>query len=173
MSIEVRSQPRRPDMTHLPAEVIEHFASLGAQVGLRKQSADSLGMDYTIGWRPVELDGLPADVAAAVRASFEIKSDHAHRGDCILAVRSLEARDHQREIAEEMRLAQEDDYRWVEGLEQELQQLARSTGRSTGRSILVGNVPHLRDQVIGGEKLAPVVADELRRERRGRQPRIA
>jgi hypothetical protein len=160
-------------MTHLSTELREHFASMNHQISLRKHAPDILGMDFTIGWRPVEVDSLPEEIRLLVRQSFEVRNGHAHRGVCLLAVRSFEAQDYQREQTEEIRRAQEDDVRWAEAVEAEMQQLARSTGRATGRSLLVGNVPFLRDQVLGGEKLAPIVEQELRRERRGRPPRTA
>jgi hypothetical protein len=155
----------------------EHFASEGAQLGLRKHSPDVLGMDYAIGWRPVEVEGLPEEVQAIARASFEVRADgHLYRGDCVLAIRSFAARDEQRQMTEELRASQEDDARWVEGIEEQLQGLAASTGRASGRQLLVGNVPHLTDHVLGGSKLAPLVERELRGAtgpRRGRPHRNA
>ncbi len=164
MDVQVVSQPRRRDLTFLPTEIEEHFAAQGCQLGLRKHSPDVLGMDYTIGWRPVDFETLPDDLQKVAKAAFELKpGGHLHRGDCLLAVRSFEARDAQREMAEEVRASHEDDARWVGSVEDTMQQLARSTGRSTGKQLLVGNVPHLTDHVLGGQKLTPVVEAELRR----------
>lgn len=172
MTVEVIRQTARRDLSFLPETLETQFAAQGAQVGLRKHSPDVLGMDYAIGWRPVEVEALPEEVQAVVRASFEVRGDgHAYRGDCILACRSLEARDEQRRYTEELRAAQEDDRRWAEGLEEEMQHLAASTGHASGRQLLVGNIPHLAEHVLGGVKLAPVVEKELQGEagpRRGR-----
>lgn len=173
MSIEIQRQPRRPDMTALPAELIDHFAAQGCQVGLRKHAPDVLGMDFSIGWRPVEIESLPLELQVVVRAAFEIREDHGLRGDCILAVRSNEAREQQAALMDEIRASQEDDQRWAAALEEEMQHLAGSTGRATGRSLLVGNVPLLRDQVVGGARLAGTHSHEPRPERRGRPPRTS
>ena len=178
MSVEIRSQPRRPDMTYLPPELVDYFASLDAQIALRQRSADVLGMDYAIGWRPVEIEALPEEIAAQVRAAFEIRDGHAQRGDCLLAQRSLAAREDQNERMEEQRRAQLDDRGWIDSVEEGMQDLARSTGRSTGRSLLVGNVPYLRDQVVSGgpgsglaEEMRGFAAGEAPKTRGGR-PRI-
>jgi len=169
MDVEIVNQ-KRPDLTFLPAELEEYFAAQGCQLGLRKYSPDVLGMDYTIGWRPVEMETLPEELQKIARASFELKpGGHLHRGDCLLAVRSFNARDYQRELADQLRRSQEDDAAWVDAVEANMQDLARSTGRATGNQLLVGNVPHLTDHVLGGAKLAPLVEEELRRDRRGRR----
>ena len=170
MSVEVKRQPRRPDMTYIPALLVEHFESAGQQVGLRKHSPDVLGMDYAIGWRPVEVDALPEESQQVLKASFEVKNGHAFRGDTVLAIRSFEARDEQRELMEELRRSQDDDEYWIESIESQMQDLVRQTGRGTGRSLLVGNVPRLDEHVLAGAKLAPLVERELRRGR-GRPPR--
>jgi hypothetical protein len=182
MSVELRSQPRRPDMTYLPPELVDYFTSLDSQIALRQRSADVLGMDYAIGWRPIAIEALPDEIAAQVRAAFEIREGHALRGDCLLAQRSLAAREDQNERTEEQRRAQLDDRGWIDSVEQGMQDLARSTGRSTGRSLLVGNVPYLRDQVVSGGSRSGL-ADELRSlaaesagdlpKTRGGKPRIA
>src|SRR4051794_19771236 len=109
MDVEIVNQGRRPDLTFLPVEIEEYFAAQGCHLGLRKYSPDVLGMDYTIGWRPVELDSLPEELKKVARASFEVKpSGHLHRGDCLLGVRNYAARDHHREVADQLRRSQED-----------------------------------------------------------------
>lgn len=110
---EVTERPISPDMTYLPAELVDHFEAQGFKVTMASRLPDEVAKLAGYARHPIAISDLPEELqernGLALR-KYGIWTDPAgllYKGDCYLYQQSYEAHDAQMAEGRDMWLQQD------------------------------------------------------------------
>ncbi len=153
LEVEARPPRMRRKRSWIEPRIIHHFRSLGYSIGLRSRNREVSSQDVAMGWRRMQIEDVSDPlIKEMIEESFEIDKGLIYRGSWILMFRTLKARAEElEEIEENKRLIENPNY-ILETFDENIGELAKSTGVSGGVGITRAETPQRspQDDTIGG-----------------------